>query len=262
MPFPEFLNALKTLLGEYSALFLSIGQNLFRSFATILIVWFGLKAALSASDEGEGFNFSKFVSLILMISFNYFMIYNYKTFYSLITDQGYVLADRISVDLLNEFASDILDTMARPGLFEVLYAIVYMILYLAITGLSIVTFFVIALGFMAQGICVLLGPIFIPFFIVPQFEWMFWGWLKALLQYSFYPVVANAFIFVFSRMITSPKYNVWQHLSTEQVLSNFPAMLIVFGGAILSIAKIPSIVNSIFTGSAGQGTSPIIITRR
>ena len=123
-------------------------------------------------------------------------------------------------------------------------------------------FFVISLGFIAQGICVLLGPLFIPFFIVPQMEWLFWGWFKALIQYSFYPVITNAFIFVFSRMITSPTYNAWNNLSAEQALSMLPAMLILFVGAMLSIGKIPSIVNSIFSGSAGQATSPIIFPRR
>ncbi len=262
MPFPEFQDALRTFLGEYSGLFMGLGQNLFRAFATILIVWFGVKAALSSAEHGGGFYFSRFVTLILLISFNYFMIYQYPHFYQLITDQGFELANRIKLDLDTEFAVNILDTMERPGIFDVFYALVYLVIYLAITGLSIVTFYVTALGFIAQGICVLLGPVFIPFFIVPQMEWMFWGWFKALLQYSFYPVVANAFIYVFSRMITSPRFHAWENLSAEQVISNFPAMLIVFFAAMWSIAKIPSIVNSIFSGSAGQATSPIVITRR
>ena len=262
MPFPDFMEALKTFLGEYSGLFMALGKNLFRAFATIMIVWFGLKAALSSADDGEGFHFAKFASLILMISFNYFMIFEYDNFYRLITDQGYELANQIKIDLDKEFAFHILDTMEKPGPLDVFYALVYLVVYLAITGLAIVTFYVIALGFVAQGICVLLGPVFIPFFIVPQMEWLFWGWFKSLLQYSFYPVVANAFIYVFSRMVTSPKFDVWGNLSAEQVVSNFPAMLIVFFAAMWSISKIPSIVNSIFSGAAGQATSPMVIGRR
>ena len=55
---------------------------------------------------------------------------------------------------------------------------------------------VIAFGLIATGIAVLVGPVFIPFFLVPQMEWMFWGWLKSLLQYAFYQVIAQAFVFV------------------------------------------------------------------
>ena len=34
----------KFFLTEYSDLFLTMGQNLFKGLATILIVWFGIKA--------------------------------------------------------------------------------------------------------------------------------------------------------------------------------------------------------------------------
>ena len=59
----------------------------------------------------------------------------------------------------------------------------------------------IAFGYVAAAIAVLLGPIFIPFFIVPHMEWLFWGWLKAFVQYAFYPVVANAYLFVFGNLL-------------------------------------------------------------
>jgi len=38
-------------------------------FATILVVWYGIKAALAAGDHRGGFHFANFVTLILMISF-------------------------------------------------------------------------------------------------------------------------------------------------------------------------------------------------
>ena len=50
---------------------------------------------------------------------------------------------------------------------------------------------VIAFGFVAVGCIVLVGPVFIPFFLVPKLDWIFWGWFKALLQYSFYPGVCE-----------------------------------------------------------------------
>ena len=40
-------------------------------------------------------------------------------------------------------------------------------------------FAVIAYGYVAAAVCVLIGPIFIPWFIVPKMDWLFWGWLKA-----------------------------------------------------------------------------------
>ena len=59
----------------------------------------------------------------------------------------------------------------------------------------------IAFGWIATAIAVLVGPVFIPFFIVPQLDWLFWGWLKAFLQYAFYQVIAQAFVFVFGNLL-------------------------------------------------------------
>ena len=60
---------------------------------------------------------------------------------------------------------------------------------------------VIAFGLIASAVCALVGPLFVPFFIVPKLDWLFWGWLKAFIQYSFIPVVAIAFLMVFERFI-------------------------------------------------------------
>ena len=40
-----------------------------------------------------------------------------------------------------------------------------------------------------------------PFFIVPKLDWLFWGWLKSFIQYSFIPVVAIAFLMIFEQFV-------------------------------------------------------------
>ena len=60
---------------------------------------------------------------------------------------------------------------------------------------------VIAFGLIASAVCALLGPIFVPFFIVPKLDWLFWGWLKSFIQYSFIPVVAIAFLMIFEQFV-------------------------------------------------------------
>src|SRR5437899_428798 len=53
----------------------------------------------------------------------------------------------------------------------------------------------------ASAVCALLGPIFVPFFIVPKLDFLFWSWFKAFIQYSFIPVVAFAFLMIFERFV-------------------------------------------------------------
>ena len=45
-------------------------------------------------------------------------------------------------------------------------------------------------GYFGLSLALLLGPIFIPWLVVPQLSWLFWGWFKTVLQYSFYGAVA------------------------------------------------------------------------
>lgn len=66
--------AITELLSTRSAAIQSTGLDIFRGLAVILIVWFGIKAALSASQGGGGFNFAKFADLVLMIAFGLGML--------------------------------------------------------------------------------------------------------------------------------------------------------------------------------------------
>ena len=114
----------------------------------------------------------------------------------------------------------------------------------------------IAFGYVASTIAVMLGPVFIPFFIVPHMEWLFWGWFKSLIQYAFYPVVANAYIFVFGNLLIHfvdshpPPYD-----GATILLLFFPLVLLLIAFT-YGIIKIPSLVNSFFTGRSGESGLP------
>ena len=51
------------LLTQHVGQFAYLGQTMFLSLATIMIVWFGVKSALSS---GRGFQFGNFAGLIMM----------------------------------------------------------------------------------------------------------------------------------------------------------------------------------------------------
>ncbi len=71
---------------------------------------------------------------------------------------------------------------------------IYVIVTVLLAAAQAVAIVVIAYGFIATAVCVLVGPIFVPFFIVPKLEWLFWGWLRCFLQYAFYQVIASAVV--------------------------------------------------------------------
>ncbi len=263
---------LTQLMTQHAAVFEDMGNRMFRGFATILIAWYGVKSALAAASGGQGpaFDFASFADLLIMIAFGFGMITFYShpipgigvSFYHLIIDQGLALANQLNHSLVQNVwdrLNNLYFGLEQPGLslaFNVLEAARYLITILCILLAQAAVFAVIAFGYVAAAIAVLLGPVFIPFFIVPHMEWLFWGWLKSLIQYAFYPVVANAYLFVFG--------NVLIHFLDSHPPPYDGAMLLVFflPLTLLLIAfaygvlRIPSLVNSLFTGRSGEAAVP------
>jgi hypothetical protein len=267
----DFFVFLTQLMTQHAGMFETMGQNMFRGFALILITWFGIKGALASVSGGPtSFRWDHFASLLLTIAFGFSMITFYSqpipgiglSFYHLIVDQGLELANRLNHALVDDLwtrINSIYWGMETPGLtiiLNVLEIIRYAVTVLCLIAACAAIFTVIAFGYVAVAVAVMLGPVFIPFFIVPGMEWVFWGWLKALLQYSFYPVVANAYLFVFGNLLIRfidshpPPYD-----GARIAVLFFPLVLLLVAFT-YGILKIPSLVNSLFTGRSGETGLP------
>jgi len=258
---------LTDLMTEHASLFQTMGTNMFRGFAVILIVWFGVKTALGSAGYGHtGFHFDHFASLLMTIAFGFGMITYYSaplpgvgvSFYHLFIDQGLSLSNQLNHSLVQEVWDRLTGLywgMETPGLtlaLNLMEIIRYAITILCLLVAQAAIFGVIAFGYVAAAIAVLLGPVFIPFFIVPGLEWIFWGWFKSLLQYAFYPVVANAYLFVFGNLLI---HFVDAHpgpYSGAYLLLFFYPLLMMLIAFTYGILQIPSLVNSLFTGRSGE----------
>jgi hypothetical protein len=258
---PTIQQAIANLLTVYEPEFLRFGYSLFLSFATILIVWQGVKMMFSHDSLGD--SMFEFAKLLMLISFGYSFITFYEaplpgigvSFSNLITDQtGYfqsVLEARAFDNVYRHF-DDLSDHFLQPDAWSILANLIYWTVLLLIALAKGLSLAVIAFGLIASAVCGLLGPIFVPFFIVPKLEWLFWGWLKSFIQYSFVPVVAIAFLMIFEQFvyryvttlpptITSAEYGVYG-LQAVAVIATF----------CLGIALVPSLTSSLFSGQGGQ----------
>jgi hypothetical protein len=259
--------AIIDLLTRHSDLFVGMGRNLFTSFAIILICWFGIRAALSSSDQGGGFRLANFASLILTIAFGQAMITYYDrplpafgvSFKELIINQGIFLSNQIEIASVNELQLrlyEVIYTMEWPFLLDVLSIIRYVLVELALIFAQMAVLGVISFGYVALGVIVLVGPIFIPFFIVPRMEWLFWGWFRAFIQYSFYQVVAHAFVFVFGNLLI---HFLDQHpppFDGPRLAYLFVPFLFLLLSFTYGLLKVPSLVNGIFSGRSGESALP------
>jgi hypothetical protein len=271
--FLQFIfQAINNLLTQNLGFFDAMGQNLFRSFATILIAWFGIKSALAAASGRHVFNFDNFAALLLTISFGFAMVNYYSTpipgvgssFHNLVTDESQFLANRINqaeLQTIVERVSDFESRIDSPGWGDVLGTAIYVIVTILLAAAQAIAIVVIAYGFIATAVCVLVGPVFIPFFIVPKLEWIFWGWFKAFIQYAFYQVIASAVVFVIGNLILGIiGLEPTGTISTTQLIGWFPVLFITFLAAIYALLKIPALTNHIFSGTSG-GSSAAIFER-
>jgi TrbL/VirB6 plasmid conjugal transfer protein len=269
--FLQFIyQAINDLLTQNLGFFDAMGQNLFRMFATILVAWYGVKSALSAASGKQTFQFDNFTSLLLTISFGFAMINYYSnpipgigdSFHNLITDQAQFLANKINQTELQTIVDRIGDFEARidaPGVTDLLGMAIYIIVILLLACAQAVSIVVIAYGFVAIAVCVLVGPIFVPFFIVPKLEWLFWGWLRCFLQYAFYEVIAAAVVYIIGNLIVGVlTLQGTGNISTLQLIGWFPVLLITFVASIFVLLKVPSLTNHIFSGTAGGSSSGIL----
>jgi hypothetical protein len=269
--FLQFMyQAINDLLTQNLGFFDAMGQNLFRMFATILITWYGVKSALAAASGKYTFQFDNFASLLLTIAFGFAMVNYYSTpipgigvsFHNLITDEAQFLANKINQTELQTIVDRIGDFEARidaPGVTDFLGMAIYIIVIILLAAAQAISIVVIAYGFIATAVCVLVGPIFVPFFIVPKLEWLFWGWFRCFLQYAFYEVIAAAVVYIIGNLIIGVlTLQGTGNISTLQLIGWFPVLLITFVSSIYVLLKVPALTNHIFSGTAGGSSAGML----
>jgi len=269
--FLQFIfQAINNLLTRNLGFFDAMGQNLFRSFATILVVWYGVKSALSSASGKHFLHFDNFASLLLTISFGFAMVNYYSTpipgigtsFHNLVTDESQFLASKIDQTELQTVVERVADFESRidsPGVADFLGTLIYAVVIILLAAAQGIAIVVIAYGFIATAVCVLVGPLFVPFFIVPKLEWLFWGWLRCFIQYSFYQVIAAAVVYVIGNLVLGILgLEPTKTISVAQLIGWFPVLFITFLAAIYALLKIPALTNHIFSGTAGGSSIGIV----
>jgi TrbL/VirB6 plasmid conjugal transfer protein len=269
---PTVQEAIAHLLTTYEPEFLRFGHQLFLAFATIVIAWRGIH--MMFSHDGLGEQMFDFAKLLMFVSFGYAFITFYEaplpgigvSFSNLITDQAHYfqrILEARAFDNIYRHLDELAEHFVQPDAWSILANLMYWVVLLLIAVAKAISLAVIAFGLIASAVCGLLGPIFVPFFIVPKLDWLFWGWLKSFVQYSFIPVVAIAFLMVFERFIfryvttlpdgiTEAEYGIYAIQAVAVIITFVVGMLLV-----------PSLTSNIFSGGGGESIlSPRITVGR
>ena len=269
---PTIQQAITSLLTTHEPEFLRFGYGLFMAFATIVLAWEGIRLMLS--NDGLSDKMFDFAKLLLFVSFGYALITFYESplpgigvsFSNLITDQTAYFQSVLEArafDNLYQHLDDLASRFVQPDAWSILANLLYWTVLLLVAVAKAISLAVIAFGLIASAVCGLLGPIFVPFLILPKLDWLFWSWLKAFVQYSFIPVVAIAFLMIFERFIyryvttlpptvSSAEYGIYGLQAAAVIITFVVGMLLV-----------PSLTNNIFSGGGGESVlSPRIAMTR
>jgi hypothetical protein len=257
--------AVTSLLTTYEPEFLRFGYSLFVSFALILLVWQGVRMMFGGRPLGD--QLFEFAKLLLFIAFGYTFIAYYATpipgfdtsFSHLITDQTQEFAnilDARSLELVFDHLDQLWQHFMQPDAWSILANLLYWLLLIVVTLAKVVSLAVVAFGLIASAVCALLGPIFVPFFIVPKLDFLFWSWFKAFLQYSFMPVVALAFLMIFERFIFQYLTTLPPGITEDLYMVYGLQALVIIGVFCLGIFLIPSLTSSLFSGRGGETVLP------
>jgi hypothetical protein len=270
-PFASLTAAILDVLLRDGDVFLTLGRNLFRGVAVILLSWFGIRAALTSADGRAGLPLAQLAALLLSIAFGFAMITYYRapipglglSFTQLLTDQPIFLARQLEVtqvQRLSDRLAQLYLALEQPSVLNVSAIVGYFLVALAVTAARVVLLAVIAFGLAATGVAVLVGPVFIPFFLIPTLDWLFWGWLKSLLQYAFYQVIAQAFVFIFGSFLLNfldafpPPYTV------DRLLVGGFHLIFLLWAFTYGLLKVPALTHSLFSGAAGESAVPRLLS--
>ena len=260
--------------------FTALGVRLFKGLAIIMIVIAGVKVAL-----GIDHSYSKLLSVVASVMFVWAMISLYTTsspffggesFSQIIPRGAFALADTVGHQTQTEMFTKInalLEGLKQGNIFSLLSikdTIGYFIVTVAVGLLEAAMFFVVAFGYIALAASLIVGPVLIPFLMIPKLDFLFWGWLKAVVKYSFYQVIGNIVILVVCRIMLAllNTASLTDGVTPGKIivsLAQNDIIIVVFLLGAIAIFKIPRLVNDIFGGSAsagGGGAAAIAVAMR
>jgi type IV secretory pathway VirB6-like protein len=247
-----------------------MGIHIVIALATIMLVWFGVQEALASAQGGPGFSMGKFLNLFMLLTFAYAMVNYYD---SSIPGLGFSVKGFIdggTANLVNVIGADGSATMLNQihaassktgpsmltSIMSPYYSIVYFVVQFLLGVLAAIVSAILAYGAIAATIIGLLGPIFIPFLVFDKLDWLFWGWLKAYLGFSFYKVVAAATMNVLSHVLSNYYIQLGQSLSDPAlIVQTLPLLILLVLVNIYILIKIPAMTQALFTGHTSGGGS-------
>jgi TrbL/VirB6 plasmid conjugal transfer protein len=243
----------------------ALGLHICIALATIMLAWFGVQEALASAQGGPGFNMARFLSFFMLITFAYVLV---KFYDSAIPGVGYSLRGFINGGaqyLVRIIGTDGVTAMQNalataqssegPSLYKAVanpyYALVFFFVQVMLGFFSATLIVIVGYGAIASAVVGLLGPVFIPFLVFDRLDFLFWGWLRAFIGFSFYKVLAAAVLSILGNLLTHYYITLVQFSDPGLMVKQLPMLILLVLLNVYILFKVPALTMSIFSGSTG-----------
>jgi len=259
-------DALNKLVTSGGPVFLTEGNRILTSIGIIMLTIFSLKAMAAviahrhAQFDLPGLIHFSALFLIAECFLRYYTVplpWGGSSISSILPDTARQYAawlDLTALDTLSQRITVILTGAQQPGALDVFMIPVYFSTLFFLLVSQALLFAMTIVGFIAVGLGTVLGPLFIPWLLVPKLSWLFWNWISFMLQYSFYKIVASALTFIWANvMVTFIDKAIGPDYTLGHFLILMPAMALLTLGMLFSILRVTSFVSDLFKGAASAG---------
>jgi hypothetical protein len=255
-------NAINDFAANHADLFVTIATTWLTKFAAIALFCVGIRILFGMAHLKP--SLTQFVITFLLCTallryYNSPLPWGGVNLHQLVTKECDYLASFLDLSVMNICLDQMhryADHAKRPSLFLGLDFFLYLSFEMALWLLEGLMFALTASSFIFTGLCVVLGPLFIPMLMFPTFAHLFFKWLGAFLASAFLKVTAAAFLVVFCSIMLSFLNSVFAgQFTTTHFLRVGGAMFCLIFGFITGAFGIVKLNAAIFSGVAGSGTS-------
>jgi hypothetical protein len=181
------------------------------------------------------------------------------SFHQVFTYAARMISGTIDLSILNDFANNvnaIATNLEKPAAVDVIGIILYYCVLGNMALVEAILFAISTLGFIATGVGTLLGPLLVPFLLIPALANKFWKWIDFMFVYAFYRVIASAFVFVWIHVIVGFVQNsIHGNYSISHFLALLVPWLLLQFAFIWSMFQVPHLAHELLGGISGFGTS-------
>jgi TrbL/VirB6 plasmid conjugal transfer protein len=255
-PMALFQQAITSIITTREPALIAIALYWLDRFAIVLIVVEAVtQMAASGPLPERWFRFLQtmfFIELTrTMLVFYNIPLFGVVSFSHLVSDTSLYLVNLLDTNGLEQIHAHldvIWHRVDAPSYLAWFALFVYYGLLSVILISKMLTIFVVGGSFVAAAVCSLLGPLFIPFLIWKPMSWLFWGWLRAYIQYSFVPVVAVAYLMVYEQFIAGVTLWFPPHVAVADYSIYVYTVIVMIGILTIGVASIPRFTASLFSG--------------